>query len=303
MEVKDVSLSSQRANLAKIQSQILKMAHDARLTGEIQIWGNRQNILPEIRTFAEQHGIPVAERLRTGTSNLRPEDLRFERFANELDQRFRFQARLNAIAGSVRLGMGAFMAYQASRQLENDFSDFGGSQRDWLRLGEHASILLGGGSFAVAGTAQLLTHQIPRLADNGRLISVTRWGGRAGVAGTVLTEGFLISQYISGDLTERQFLLGQASFGAGLAGGAAGGYVGLKAGALAGGAIGSIFGPAGTAIGAGIGGTIGAIGGGIGGGYAGAHFAERSVESLYQFQDSEQAERYAQFLLRHYQSR
>jgi hypothetical protein len=104
MEVKNMSLSSQRANLPEIKKQILKMAQDARLTGEIQIWGNRQNILPKIRTFAEQHGITVVERLRTGNSNLRSEDIGFGEFASGLDKQFHVQARLTAIAGSVRLG-------------------------------------------------------------------------------------------------------------------------------------------------------------------------------------------------------
>jgi hypothetical protein len=244
--------------------------------------------------------VRVEERLRTGT-NLRPGDRSFQDFANGLDKELRVQARLSAVAGGVKAGMGVYMAYQAIRQMKNDVASFGDTHGDWFRIGEHGSTLLAGGGFGTAGVAQL-ARQIPALANSGRLVSLTKWGGRLGVAGTLLAEGFLANQYLSGDLTERQFWHGQASLGGGLAGGAAGGWVGFKAGALTGGAIGSFFGPAGTAIGAGIGGTVGAIGGGVGGGYAGAHFAGRRVEGLYRLQDAEQQERYAQYLLRHYQS-
>jgi hypothetical protein len=298
MEVKNMTPSSQRANLAKIQSQISKMAQDARLAGEMQVWANRQNVLPEVRTFAERHEVRVEERLRTGNTSKMSGDRNFQDFANGLDKELRVQARLTAVAGRVKAGMGIYMTYQAIRQLENDVTAFGGTQGDWLRIGEHGSTLLAGGGFGTAGLAQL-ARQIPALANSPRLVSLTKWGGRLGVAGTVLAEGFLVSQYLSGDVTERQFWHGQASLGGGLAGGVAGGFFGLKACALTGGAIGSFFGPAGTAIGAGIGGTIGAIGGG----YAGAHFAGRGVESLYRLQDADQQERYVQFLLEHYQSR
>jgi hypothetical protein len=301
MEVKNMTPASQRANLEKIQSQILKMAQDARLTGEIQVWANRQNVLPEVRAFAERHGVRVEERLRTGSTNLRPGDRSFQDFANSLDKKLSVQAGLTAVTGSVKAGMGIYMSYQAIRQLEKDVANFGDTPGDWLRIGEHGSTLLAGGGFGTAGAAQL-ARQIPALANSARLVSLTKWGGRLGVAGTVLAEVFLVGQYLSGDLTERQFWHGQASLGGGLAGATAGGFVGFKVGALTGGAIGSFFGPGGTAIGAGIGGTIGAIGGGVGGGYAGAHLAGRGVEGLYRLQDAKQQERYAQYLLRHYQS-
>lgn len=302
MEVKNMTPNSQRANLGRIHSQILKMAQDARVTCERQVWANRQNVLPEVRAFAEGHGVSVEERLRTGNTNVRPGDRSFQDFANGLDEELRVQARFTAVAGSVKAGMGAYLAYQAIRQLEMDIANFSDTHGDWLRVGEHGSTLVAGGGFGTAGVVQL-ARQIPALANSARLVSLTKWGGRLGVAGTVLAEGFLVGQYFSGNLTERQFWHGQASLGGGLAGGAACSFVGLKAGALAGGAIGSFFCPGpGTAIGAAIGGTTGAIVGGIGGGYTGAHFAGRGVENLYQFQDAEQQERYAQFLLHHYQS-
>ena len=302
MEVKNMSLASQRANLEKIKNQILKMAQDARQTGEMQVWANRQNVLPEVRAFAERQGIRVEERLRTGNTNLRPSDRSLQDFANDLDKELRLQAKFTAISGSVKAGMGIYLAIQAIRQLKTDFSSFKGTQGDWLLIGEHGSTLLAGGGSGSAGAAQL-ARQIPPLANNARLVSLTKWGGRVGVAGMVLAEGFLVSQYINGNLTERQFWHGQASLGGGIVGGVACAWGGAEIGALVGAGIGSfVFPGPGTAVGAGIGAIFGSIAGGVGGGYAGSHFAGRGVESIYRLHDAEQQDRYAQFLLRHYQS-
>jgi hypothetical protein len=302
MEVKNMSPASQHANLGKIQSQILKMAEDARLTGEIQVWANRQNVLPEVRAFAEQHGVSVEERLRTGSTNRRPGDRSFQDFANGLDKQMRVQAKLSAVVGSVKVGMGFYMAFHAIRQLEEDVAAFGDTPGDWLRIGEHGATLLAGSSFATAGGAQL-TRQLPSMANSSRVGSWTKWGGRLGIGATIFAEGFLVGQYLSGDLTDRQFWHGQATLGGGVAGGAAGGFVGFGTGAMTGAFVGSFFGPAGAGVGASVGGIVGAISGGVGGGYAGAHFAGVGLRSLYELQDAEQQERYAQFLLHHYQSR
>ena len=303
MEVKHMTPNSQRANLPKIKTQILKMALDARITGEMQVWANSHAIQPEVRVFAKQHGIRVEERLRAGgnTNVQQPGNRSFQDFVKDMDNELRIQARLSALAGSVKAGMGAYLAYQAIGQLESDLANFGGTHGDWLRVGEHGSTLLAGAGSSVAGAAQLV-RQIPVLANSARLVRLTKWGGRLGMAGSVLAEVFLVNQYISGNLTERQFWHGQASLGGGLAGGGAGGLVGFKAGVGIGGAIGSFFGPGGTIIGAGIGGTIGLIGGGFGGGYAGAHFAGLGVEGRYRLKDAEQQEKYSQFLLCHYQA-
>lgn len=301
MEVKDLSPVSQRANLHKIQRQIRKMADDALRTGEMQVWANRREVIPEVRDFAERHGIWVEERLRTGKSNLRPGERRFQDFLRDLDKELRLRAKYTAIAGGAKVGIGAYLAYQAIRQLEADVSTFGGTRGDWLRIAEHGSTLLVGGGFGIGGAAQL-ARQMPAFANSARLVSLTRWGGRLGWAGMVLAEGFLVGQHLSGELTSRQFWHGQGSLVGGLAGGAAGGFVGFKAGWLVGGAIGSIFGPGGAAIGASIGATLGAIGGGVAGGYIGTHLGGSAVEHIYRLKDEKQHERYVQFLLKHYQS-
>lgn len=156
--------------------------------------------------------------------------------------------------------------------------------------------MLAGGGFGVAGATQF--------ASSSRFVSLTRWSGRLGVAGTVLAEGFVVLQYKSGELTERQFWRGQAEFGGGLAGGAAGAWAGAKVGAAVGAGIGSFVAPGpGTAFGAILGGKIGAFGGGMGGGFAGAHFAAGGVDGACRLNDAAQQESHAQFLLKHYQAR
>lgn len=301
MEVKDVSIASQRANIGKLQRQILKMAVDARTTGEIQIWANHQTVLPEFRTFAQRHGVLVTGSLQTGNAKLRSDENHFREFSKELDKTFQSRAKLNALTGSVKLGMGVYMAYQSLENLGSDLSAFSDTQGDWLRAGEHGSTLLAGSGFSIAGAAEFARH-VPAWTGSRRLMSLTRWGGRLGTAGAVVAEGFILGRYMHGDLTERQFWREQASLSGGLIGGTAGGFVGFKAGALTGGAVGSVFGPGGIAIGAGIGGIVGTIGGGLGGGYVGSLASGRGVDAIFRFQDSEQQERYAQFLLSHYQA-
>jgi len=300
MEVKNMSTASQRANIGKLQNQIRKMAQDHRLTGEMQVWANRQNVIPEVRAFAQRHGVRVEQRLRTGSSNLKNGDRRFHDFANEMDKGIRLQARMTTITGSVKAGMGLYVAYQSLRQIEHDIAVYSGTQGDWLRIGEHSSRFVAGGSFVLAGLTQNAT-QIPAWANSTRLISVTKWTGRLGIAGVLLSEAFTVGQYLNGDLTKREFWRGQATLWGGFVGGIAGGVAGFKVGSLSGGTFGSLFGPAGTLLGASIGGTVGAIGGAFGGGYAGAHFAGVGDDSRYHLQDAEQQERLAEFLTRHYQ--
>ncbi|MFM7152452.1 MAG: hypothetical protein ACKO23_21705 [Gemmataceae bacterium] len=308
MEVKNMTPASQRSNLGDLQTQIMKMAEDARMTGEIQVWANRQNVIPEVRAFAERHGVKVEERLRTGNTNLLPGDRKFQDFANQLDKDLRFQARCTVLTGSVKAGMGAYLAYQAMGQLEGDYSSFEGTKGDWLRIGEHGSSLVAGGGFTIAGVAQL-ARGIPLLANHARLVSATRWGGRLGIAGVVLAEGFVVGQYLNGHMTERQFWRIQTRLGGGLAGGVGGGFTGYwiggGLGAGFGAVIGSVIPGPGTAAGASVGfawgSSIGGIAMGIGGSYAGSHLAGRGIDNIYLMKDTEHKEKYAQFLLGQYQ--
>ncbi len=207
------------------------MAQDARDTGELQVWANRQNVLPEIRAFAERNGVGVEERLRTGNTNLRPEDRSFQDFVNSLDKGLRAQATLNVVARMLKPEWGSISRSQAIRQLENDVANFGDTKGDWLRIGEHGSTLWAGGWFGTAGALQL-ARQIPVLANSARLISVTRWGGAGESREPFWQRASLIGQYLSGDLTDRQFWHGQATLGGAMAGGVFGGFVGFPAGGV-----------------------------------------------------------------------
>lgn len=66
LEVKDYSLRSQVTNEAKLKHQISKMAKEARLTGEQQIWINRRSVTPEIRRYATRRGVVVLANVGTG---------------------------------------------------------------------------------------------------------------------------------------------------------------------------------------------------------------------------------------------
>jgi len=303
MEVKNLSPASQLANLKDIKLQIRKMAEDARRTGEIQVWANRQKVLPEVRAYAKRYGIRIEEGLRTGK---KPGDRSFRDFANDLDKKLHAQPRFTALAGGVNAGAGAYLAFEALRQLKGDLSSFEGTQGDWLRIGEHGSVLLAGTGFFTAGGSQVL-RQIPTVANRPWIVTSTKWGGRIGIAADCMAEGFVVGQYLSGYLDKRQFWRNQASMGGKMVGSAVGGTAGAWAGAKIGAPFGASVGFAcapgpGAGIGAAIGGFIGGVVGGIAGGLAGANVAVSAVENLYQLGDREQHEKYVEFLLRHYQS-
>src|SRR5690606_12811780 len=150
----------------------------------------------------------------------------------------------------------------------------------------HVSTFTAGSGFLATGVAQI-AQQVPSLAYSARLVSLSNWGGRIGVAEVTLAEGFVVAQYWNGDLTRREFLHSQARLGGGIVGSTGGGFVGFKVGAFGGGVIGGFFGPGGFAVGAAVGGTVGGCGGGIGGGVAGAYLGRVGVERLFQFQDAQ----------------
>jgi hypothetical protein len=297
IEVKDMSADSQRRNLRDIKLQILKMGHDHRQMGEWQYWINRQGNIPEVKEFARQHGVLIYERL--GTGSFRPGTESFQKFLNEQDQRFLAQARMQVVSGGVQAGLGAFLFWTGSAAALQDVRELleqDRARRDsWLRLGEHGSLVMSGAGLTVGGMARV-GQSFSSLQGSSRMMMAGKWGGRAGVAGFVAAEGFVLWQYASGTMSDRQFVANQATLGGGIVGSLSGAWAGAKGGAGAGALIGSFFGPPGTAVGASIGGTIGAIGGGLAGGYVGATMGLNQASRSYHLHDQEQEERLAEFL-------
>jgi hypothetical protein len=173
----------------------------------------------------------------------------------------------------------------------------------WLRLGEHGTAASGGTLLASAGAIKLAARFSETVAASTRLMALSKWAGRAGIVVVILADTFVVWQYHSGALGERQFWTIQYGLAGGLTGGVVGAWAGVKVGAATGAAIGAFFGPEGPVVGAAIGGVVGGVAGGFGGGYVGSSLAVHSVNRYYEFGDQQQERRYIRFVAEHYGAR
>ena len=71
IEVKNISLESQRSSLENYKVQINKMAAEMERTGQPQAWVNRQEVSAQLKQYANSKGIPVYENVITGERPLR----------------------------------------------------------------------------------------------------------------------------------------------------------------------------------------------------------------------------------------
>src|SRR5206468_3060722 len=90
------------------------------------------------------------------------------------------------------------------------------AQAALLRLGEHGSLLVAGAAETVAGSARIGARFASTLTGQTRLLALTKWAGRLGAAAGVASFGFVVWQYHSGVMTERQFYTHTTTHGAGI---------------------------------------------------------------------------------------
>lgn len=298
IEVKDVSVASQRANLAYYQRQMDKMAAEFRRTGELQAWMNRKAIIPELRDYARQRGIPTYGNVVTGDASARvPGTMSVGEALQDIDRHHNRIGLARRVGAGAQIGFGALLL---SRSLPLAVHDarllLDAEQRSAIvafRFGEHAGWAVSGASSLGVGTAQLVatfTSNEQRLAS---LTRASRTGGMICVAAFLAAEGFSVLRYAQGDITQRQFLAEQSSLAAGLGGSVAGAWVGAKVGAGIGVWIG---GP----VGAPVGGTLGAVVGGVAGGYTASAIALHGLQRWFDLRDEQQAGEYQRFLYSHY---
>jgi len=212
---------------------------------------------------------------------------------DDLERRALAQGRQRALRGAVQIGAGGFMLATALPEVRRDLLDSmdpdENAQAALLRLREHGSLLVAGAAETVAGGARIGSQFTSTLAGQTRLLALTKWSGRLGAAAGVAGFGFVVWQYHSGVITERQFYTHTTTFGAGIAGGTAGAW----GGAIAGASIGTMIWPgAGTTVG----GIAGGIIGGLSGGYAAGSVANYGMGAYFQFKDHKQEKLFVEFL-------
>lgn len=305
IESKDLKPSSQRADLPRLKRQIDKMAAEWRATGELQALVNRRTVIPQLKQYARQRGIPVFENVVTSERGLTSGQMHFDQVLDILDRTARWQTRIRLASAGLESGLGALIIIHAAPQIYSDVSNLMDQETPanvaWLRLGEHGQLALGGGIMVTSGGINLAAHVSQRASQavvaNRYLRAVGRWGGWVGIGVAVLSDAWVIEQYRGGYIGRREFWTSQASLVGGLAGGIGGGYAGAWAGAGIGGSIGLfVGGPPGAGLGAAIGAFAGGIGGGVGGGYLGATLVAYPVEAYYDFSDERVERQFEEFL-------
>jgi len=109
VEVKELKPESQRSDLKRLKNQILKMAEDAKKTGEAQVLINRHPVLPELREFAERHGVKVFENVNTGETTT---GMDFSKVANALDHEAKTARWVGRAKAGFVLVLAVFTAYE-----------------------------------------------------------------------------------------------------------------------------------------------------------------------------------------------
>jgi hypothetical protein len=306
IEVKDISLESQRSSLEHYKVQINKMAAEMERTGQPQAWVNRREVSAQLRQYANSKGIPVYENVVTGERPLRANEVRMDKVLDDLNVGCVRLARSSIILSSgTETGLGLLMLVSSAPATYHDAMTMldpnSRSTPAALRLGQDSSLTLGGLGFTARGTIGLAAVMSETAANSRLLMGISRWAGRAGWVGVAGSYGFVVFQYANGTITEREFMSSTAAFGGGLVGGAGGGWAGGWIGGGVGGVVGFVIaGPPGVPVGATIGAGIGTTGGAIGGGYLGANLASNAVNNRYQLKDAGQQQEFQDWLLAYY---
>ena len=288
------SKQERNPNLSKAKLKMDKYEWYARRNNAQTAWLAGRNEVPaELKAYGEERGFRVYDKISTGLKGSEnPRNTSFKSIAEELHAESVRYTRLEAINGGAQVGFGLLLLYQSvPAAYEDTLALLDPSTRNmitWLRFGEHGSLVLAGSSMTVEGGAELVSLLANRTET---LTTISRWGGRVGIAAIILTEGFIICEYGHGDLTPRQFAMTQANLGGGVAGSLAGAWAGGEIAGLAF-AWCPVCEP--FAI------PIGALIGGFGGGYAGSKLASWGAESYYQFKDAQQQQQSDEFVYRHY---
>ncbi|MBK8094174.1 MAG: hypothetical protein IPK32_19965 [Verrucomicrobiaceae bacterium] len=197
IEVKDVKPASQRSDLERIKGQLDKMAAEYRRTGELQAWANRQETIPAIKEYGRQKGVPIYEKTTQAD---------FPKILDDLERRSVVETRVKISSSLLGTGAGVALLYSSTAGLleasQADLTDVAAR----LRLGEQASLFVAGGSFTSSGFAQIGSRLAITENSLAKLGAVTKWGGRAGIAGIILAEGLGIGiDYYNWDqMTARQ---------------------------------------------------------------------------------------------------
>jgi hypothetical protein len=145
VEVKDLSLESQKADLKRLEEQIRKMAEDAHLRGERAVLMNRKQVLPELKQIAEKYGVQVFEEVKTGVTTRGQTD--FQQVANELDDSIKGAIYARRIGKVLVVAGVAISIYEEGTMLYKYYT----GQINWREFVEEEARFVAGGLGGAAG--------------------------------------------------------------------------------------------------------------------------------------------------------
>lgn len=228
VEIKDYSVGSQVTNQQYLKDQIDKMSREGRKTGQLQFWVNRREIIPDIQQYALRKGVVPLGNVSTGRPNPGVTMSSLEAM-DEVDRHFFKGGQNRTILGGGQAAYGAWKLVEGIPIAWKDFNEVwdpsARSKGTWLRLGEHGSSVLAGGTMVLAG-GSLTAGQFVAEGTQARLYSIGRVGGIASIAALGASEAFLVARYANGDVTSREFWTTQWVMGSAAAGTYAGGWIG-----------------------------------------------------------------------------
>jgi hypothetical protein len=237
IEVKDYSLNSQITNLKDLKIQIDKMAMEGKITGQPQFWINRRDVLPEIQQYGGMKGIIVLGNVSTGRISFNNKTISSKQAMDEADRSFNKTAYKRAMWGGGLSGYGTgilmYSAPAAWDDLQTALNPSTSSTQAWLRFGESGSSALAGGGMLLSGGALMASRHVND-GLQGKLYVLGRTGGLYSPFFHGISDVFLGSRYLAGDVSSREFWTTQWVLGSALTGGTVGGWSGGSIGALIG---------------------------------------------------------------------
>ena len=188
-------------------------------------------------------------------------------------------ARAKLIGGGTGVAIGALLILDAAprawTEIEASIDQKKCSTDTLLRLGEQGSKTLAGVGFMTQGTTEIAEGLATSEATLVRLSTMGKWAGQAAWAIAAIAEVFVIAEWQTGRISDRQFVMHSTSLGGGLGGG----FLGAAGGAALGVALGWETGP---------GVILFAAGGALMGGYAASKATSALAETYYSHLDDRQ---------------
>ncbi|MCS7160595.1 MAG: hypothetical protein RMJ19_08995, partial [Gemmatales bacterium] len=180
--------------MARIKSQIDKMALDAQMTGEIPVLINRHEFLPEIKEYARKRGVWTYEKVRTGESRYGPGYVRFEEVVRDLDKKCQLVATVRQAMHASYVGLSSWQFAKGAMRIHS-----------WERLSLEERLaalheLALGGGYALDSLSQALTKVSKSSGGFARVASQVGKGARyfLPIAGYAGVEIYIFYEYYAG---------------------------------------------------------------------------------------------------------